>query len=130
MSRQIFSSGSTWEKFAGYSRAVRVGNIIEVSGTVAINEKGELVGSDPYSQTKFILEKIGTALKNAGTCFEDVVRTRIFTTDISFFEEITKAHGEIFKDIRPACTLVEISGLVKKEFLVEIEASAIIPSSI
>lgn len=126
MSKLLVSTGSEWEKAAGYSRAVRVGNIVEVAGTVAVNSEGEVVGTDNYSQSKFILEKIASALKEAGSKIEDVVRTRMYTTDISQFEGIIKAHGETFRDIRPASTLLEVSNLVKKEFLVEIEVTAII----
>jgi enamine deaminase RidA (YjgF/YER057c/UK114 family) len=124
--RQLISSGSEWEKTCGYSRAIRVGNLIEVAGTVALNDKNEVVGSDHYTQTKFIFEKISNALKETGCDMKDVIRTRMYTTDISQFQNITKAHGEIFRDIRPVCTLVEVSGLVRKEFLIEIEVTAIV----
>ena len=111
----------------GYSRAVRVGNIIEVSGTVAADAYGNVVGQDDaYLQAKFILEKIEAVLKQAGAEMRDVVRTRMFVTDISLFEEYGRAHGEVFKDIRPATGMYEVVGLVKPEFLIEIEATAIV----
>ena len=128
MERKIYSSGTKWEEICGYSRAVRVGNIIEIAGTVAVNEKNEIIGTDFYTQTKFILDKIGKALEEAGASLSDVTRTRMFTTDITQFEQVSKAHGEVFKQIRPVCTLVEVSRLVQPELLIEIEASAIISS--
>lgn len=121
-----FSDGVKWENIFGYSRAVRVGNTIEVSGTTAITENGEVVGeNDPYRQAQFILEKISTALNKAGSSMADVVRTRLFVTDASFADQIGRAHLEFFTDIRPACTLVEVSALIAPELLVEIEATAI-----
>ncbi|XP_021945014.1 uncharacterized protein SCO2049 [Folsomia candida] len=126
MARILISSGSEWEKLCGYSRAVRVGDLVEVSGTVAVNEQNEVVGQDCYTQTKFILEKISKALEEAGSCMNDVIRTRMYTTDISKFETISKAHAEVFRVIRPACTLVEVNKLVRKEFLMEIEVTAVI----
>jgi enamine deaminase RidA (YjgF/YER057c/UK114 family) len=104
-----------------------MGNVIEVSGTVAADEYGNVVGQDDaYLQTKFILEKIEAVLKRAGAEMKDVVRTRMFVTDISLFDEYGRAHGEFFKEIKPATAMYEIQGLVKKEFLIEIEATAII----
>lgn len=121
------SSGTKWEDFVGYSRAVRVGNVVEVSGTVAVDENGHLVGKkDAYGQTRFILSKIKKALEQAGAKMEDVVRTRIYISDINNWEAIGKAHGEYFKGIKPASTLVEVSALIGIDYLVEIEASAII----
>lgn len=120
------SSGTVWEEKVGYSRAVKVGNQIFVSGTVAVDENGKTVGEgNPYEQAKFIFTKIEKALKQAGATLTDVVRTRMFVTDIANFEQITKAHGEVFSDIRPAATLVEISKIVNG-LLVEIEVDAII----
>lgn len=120
------SSGTIWEEKVGYSRAVKIGNQIFVSGTVAVDENGKTVGEgNPYEQAKFIFSKIEKALIQAGATLNDVVRTRMFVTDINNFDEITKAHGEVFSNIRPAATLVEISGLVNN-LLVEIEADAVI----
>ena len=120
------SSGTIWEEKVGYSRAVKVGNQVFVSGTVAVDENGKTVGEgNPYEQAKFIFSKIEKALIQAGATLKDVVRTRMFVSDINNFDEITKAHGEIFADIRPAATLVEISRLVNN-LLVEIEVDAII----
>ncbi len=128
MSQRInISDGVKWEDLVGYSRAVRVGNTIEVSGTTAIGEDGEVVGeNDAYRQTQFILEKISTALNKAGGSMNDVVRTRMFVTDASLADQIGRAHLEYFAEIRPACTLVEISALIAPELLVEIEATAIV----
>ena len=122
-----YSSDSIWEEKVGYSRAVKMGNVIEVSGTVAADEYGNVVGqADAYLQTKFILEKIEAVLKRAGAELRDVVRTRMFVKDISLFDEYGRAHGEFFKEIKPATSMYEIKGLVKKEFLIEIEATAIL----
>ncbi len=126
MKRQLISSGAPWEAIVGYSRAVRVGNQIEVSGTVAMDGEQLIGEGDPYLQAKFSLEKIGKALNEAGAKFEHIVRTRIYVVDIAHWEEITKAHGEIFKNILPACTLVKVAGLIDDRLLVEIEATAII----
>jgi len=120
------SSGTIWEEKVGYSRAVKVGNQVFVSGTVAVDENGKTVGEgNPYKQAKFVFSKIEKALLQADATLSDVVRTRMFVSDINNFDEITKAHGEIFADIRPAATLVEISRLVNN-LLVEIEVDAII----
>ncbi len=126
MKRKNISSGAPWEDIVGYSRAVRVGNIIEITGTVAV--KGErVVGlDDPYKQTICALEIIESALEEAGAKMSDVVRTRMFVTDISHWKEIGKAHGEFFRTIKPATTMVEVSALIQPEFLVEIEATAIV----
>jgi enamine deaminase RidA (YjgF/YER057c/UK114 family) len=125
--RTIYSSGAIWEDKVGYSRAVKVGAHIEVSGTVASNEKGEAVGKDnPYEQTKFILQKIEKVLQEAGASLNDVVRTRMFVTDISRFEEYGKAHGEVFHSIKPCTSMLEVKGLVTPEYLIEIEATAIL----
>jgi enamine deaminase RidA (YjgF/YER057c/UK114 family) len=131
MTRRNISSGSPWEQTVGYSRAVRVGSLIEIAGTTAVDERGEVVGvNDPYLQAKYVLEKIGRALAEAGADFESVVRTRMFVTDIARWEEVGRAHGEIFRDIRPASTLVQVTALVRADLLVEIEATAIAPESI
>ena len=128
MSRRInFSSGAIWEDKVGYCRAVKVGNHIEVSGTVASNEKGEVTGmNDAYQQTVFVLQKIEKALKEAGASLNDVVRTRMFVTDIGRFDEYGKAHGEFFSSIKPCTSIIEVKGLVAPEYLIEIEATAII----
>ena len=125
--RQKISTGTKWETQVGYSRAVRVGNVIEVSGTTALNGKNKVVGEgDAYEQTRFILRKIEKAIHQADGKISDVVRTRIFVTNIMDWEEIAKAHSEFFKDVRPATTLVEVSRLVDPAMLVEIEATVII----
>ena len=128
MSNRInVASGVKWEDIIGYSRAVRMGNVIEVAGTTAVNEAGDLVGTDnPYEQTKFIITKIEKALITAGASLKDIVRTRIFTTDISHWEEIGRAHGEFFREIKPASTMVEVKALINPAMLVEIEATVIL----
>ena len=127
MKRINISSGAPWEDIVGYSRAVRIGNVIEVAGTTAVDENGQVVGIDsPYEQTKFTLAKIEKALLAGGATLEDVVRTRIFVTDISRWEEVGRAHGEYFRDIKPAATMLEVSALISAELLVEIEATALI----
>ena len=125
--RTNYSSGAIWEDIVGYSRAVKVGNHIEVSGTVASDEAGNVIGKDDHcGQTKYILQKIEKALINAGASLSDVVRTRMFVTDISRFEEYAKAHGEFFSNIKPCTSMVEVKTLVSPEFLIEIEATAIL----
>jgi enamine deaminase RidA (YjgF/YER057c/UK114 family) len=128
MSTRInYSSGAIWEDRVGYSRAVKVGNHIEVSGTVASDEEGKVVGKDSaYEQTKYILEKIEKALQQAGASLRDVVRTRMFVTDISRFDEYGRAHGEVFGTIKPCTSLLEVKGLVSPDYLIEIEATAIL----
>ena len=127
MARTNYSSGAKWEDIVGYSRAVKVGNIVEVTGTVAVDENSMLVyKDDAYGQTKFILEKIDRALNQAGASLKDVIRTRMFVTDISRWEEYGKAHGEFFGAIKPCTTMVEVSALIAPEYLIEIEATAII----
>ncbi len=122
-------AGTKWEEIVGYSRAIRVGNIIEVAGTASVDDTGNVVGKDnPYEQTKFILQKIGNALLACGASFENVVRTRIFVKDISRWEEIGRAHGEVFHTIKPVTTMVEVSSFIAPELLVEIEVTAIINS--
>jgi len=122
--RQNISSGTPWEKAYGYSRAVRVGNVVEVAGTVAADENGTVMGDTVYEHIRYILAKIRKALEDAGASLEDVVRTRWFLTDISKVEEAGKAHGEFFGAIRPAATAVEVVALVNPDMLIEIEASA------
>ncbi|OON70264.1 RidA family protein [Hymenobacter sp. CRA2] len=125
MNRQLISSGSPWEGPVGYSRAVRVGNLVEVAGTTA--QDGDTpVSGDAYSQTKRILEKIAAALAEAGASLEHVVRTRIYVTDIRHWEAVGRAHGEVFHAIRPVSTMVEVSALIDPRLQVEIEATAII----
>ena len=124
--RQSFSSGAEWEDIAGYSRAVRVGNIIEVAGTTAMKD-GVLVGkNDIYLQTKTILSIIKDAIEGLGGTIDQTVRTRMFVTDITQWESVAKAHGEVFGKIKPASTMVEVSGLIDPDMMIEIEASAIV----
>ncbi len=127
MTRTNYASGSKWEDIVGYSRAVKVGNIIEVTGTVASGEDGQVVGeNDPYQQTRFIYQKIEKVLVQAGASIKDVVRVRMFVTDISKWQEYGHAHSEFFKDIKPCNTMVEVSALIEPGYMIEIEASAII----
>ena len=127
MERKNFSSGAKWEEIVGYSRAVRIGNVIEVTGTVAVDDAGKLVGNgNAYEQTKFIIEKIEKVLQRAGGSLKDVVRTRLFVTDISLWAEYGRAHGEFFKDIRPCTSMIEISRLIEPEYMIEIEATAVL----
>jgi enamine deaminase RidA (YjgF/YER057c/UK114 family) len=129
MKRQIISARSPWEDVFGYSRAVRLGNTIQVGGTAATDESGKVYGEgDIYTQAVYIINKIEAALVEAGATLQDVVRTRLFVTDIDDWEGLAKAHSEFFGDIKPATTLVEVSRLISPEFLVEIEAEAIIPN--
>jgi enamine deaminase RidA (YjgF/YER057c/UK114 family) len=123
--RKNISSGAKWEDIVGYSRAVQIGNTLEISGTVAADENGIVGKGDFYLQAKFILQKVEGVLKQAGFALKDVVRTRMFVTDISHWQEIGKAHGEFFKDIKPATTMIEISSLIDPEYLVEIEVTAV-----
>ncbi len=125
--KQLISSGSPWEDVVGYSRAVRLGNIIEVAGTTAM-DGDKLVGKgDIYAQTVYVIQKIEKALLEAGATLQDVVRTRMYVTDIGQWEAVGKAHGTFFKTIKPASTMVEVSNLINDDLLIEIEVTAILP---
>lgn len=124
--KQLVSSGTLWEKKFGYSRAVRIGNMVFVAGTTSVDKEDNVVGmDDPYRQAVFIYQKIENALQEVGSSLKDVVRVRTYVTDISRWEEVAKAQGEVFEEVRPAATLVQVVALVKKELLVEIEVEAI-----
>lgn len=121
------SSGTVWEDIVGYSRGIRVGNTIEIAGTTAVDEAGNLVGDgDPYEQTRFIINKAKTAIEKLGGRLEHVTRTRIFVTDINRWDPVGKAHGEFFSAIKPAVTMVEVSALIDPAMMVEIEFTAVV----
>ena len=127
MKKEKFGSGSKWEDIVGYSRAIRVGNTIEISGTVAVDAENRVHGAgNVYEQTKFILAKIIGYVEKAGGKKEDIIRTRMFVIDISRWEEVGRAHGEVFSEIKPVTSMIEIKSLIGDEYLVEIEATAII----
>jgi enamine deaminase RidA (YjgF/YER057c/UK114 family) len=128
MSRELFSSGAPWENTVGYSRAVRVGNVIEISGTTAVDGDAIIGKGDVYEQSVFIFKKIKSILEEAGSRMEDVVRTRMYVKDISEWEKVARAHSFFFKDIKPATSMIEVSNLIDKELLIEIEISAIVTS--
>ncbi len=125
MSRKNYATGAKWESIVGYSRAVRIGNIVEVSGTVAIKDGKPYGIGDAYAQSRRIFEIIGESLAEFGLTHEDVIRTRMYVTDVNDWEAVGKAHGEIYAGIRPATSLVVISGLISSDFVVEIEATAV-----
>lgn len=124
--RKNYATGAHWESVVGYSRAVRMGNIIEVSGTVSVKDGQPYGLGDPYAQARRILEIVGDALENLGSSHRDVVRTRSYVTNIEHWPEVGRAHSEVYGDVRPATTMVEVSGLITHAYLVEIEVTAIV----
>lgn len=123
--RKNFSSGAKWEDIVGYSRAVQMGNTMEISGTVALDENGIVGKGDFYQQTKFIFQKIEKILAQGDFALADVVRTRMYVTDITHWEEVGRAHGEFFRNIKPATSMIQVSGFIEPDYLVEIEVTAI-----
>jgi enamine deaminase RidA (YjgF/YER057c/UK114 family) len=127
--RKTVGSGAVWEDIVGYSRAVRIDNFIEVAGTTAVDENGHIIGvNDAYIQTNYILHKIENAILKLGGTRRDIIRTRIYTTDINLWEDIGRAHNEFFRDIKPALTMLEVRALIKPEMVVEFEIKAFIDS--
>ncbi len=124
--KQLFSSGAPWENKVGYSRAVKVGNVIEISGTTAVDGDMIIGKGNLYEQTFYIFQKIEKVLAEAGSCMDDIVRTRMYVTNIREWEEAGKAHAHFFKEIKPATTMIEVSSLIDKDLLIEIEVTAII----
>jgi enamine deaminase RidA (YjgF/YER057c/UK114 family) len=124
--KQLFSSGAPWENKVGYSRAVKVGNVIEISGTTAVDGDMIIGKGNLYEQTFYIFQKIEKVLAEAGSCMGDIVRTRMYVTNIRDWEEAGKAHAHFFKEIKPATTMIEVSSLIDKELLIEIEVTALI----
>lgn len=124
--RKKIASGSPWEDIVGYSRAVRVGNVVEVAGTTAMDGDTLVGAGDMYEQTRYSLQKITKALHEAGATVQQVVRTRMFVTDISRWEEAGRAHGEVFREVKPVATMVEVKNLISPDLLIEIEVTAII----
>ncbi|MFD1144431.1 RidA family protein [Larkinella insperata] len=124
--RQLISSGTPWEPVVGYSRAVRVGNLIEISGTTAMDGDRLIGQNNIYEQTCFILQKVSRVLEEAGASLQDVVRTRMYVIDISQWQEAGRAHGEVFKEIRPATSMVEVNALIHPDLLIEIEVTAVV----
>lgn len=124
--RKNISSGAVWEDIIGYSRAVRIGDLIEVAGTTAVDGEIVIAKGDVYGQTIFILQKIEKSLQQAGAAMKDVIRTRMYITDIKKWEDAGRAHGEFFKEIKPATTMVEVNALINPELLIEIEVTAVL----
>lgn len=125
--RSNYSSGAPWESIAGYSRAVRVGKVVEIAGTTAVDSDGQIIGvGDIGAQTEYIFKKIDNVLKKAGSNMSDVIRTRMYVTDINNWEVVTRIHGNIFSEIKPVSTIVEVSRLIDEELLIEVEISAVV----